>query len=60
MKTIDNAINLLNSMPKNANWDDIMYEIYVKQKIEKGLLDSKNRNVTSHEDVKKCLLNNEN
>ncbi len=55
MKTIDNAINLLNSMPKNANWDDIMYEIYVKQKIEKGLLDSKNRNVTSHEDVKKIF-----
>ncbi len=51
--TVENAINLISSMPKSANWDDIMYEIYVKQKIEKGLQDCKNRNVTSHEDVKK-------
>ena len=51
----DNAINLISSMPKSATWDDIMYEIYVKQKIEKGLDDSKNGKVTSHEDVKKMF-----
>ena len=27
----ENAINLISSMPKSATWDDIMYEIYVKQ-----------------------------
>ena len=51
----ENAINLISSMPKSATWDDIMYEIYVKQKIEKGLDDSKNGKVTSHEDVKKMF-----
>ncbi|MEA2013590.1 MAG: hypothetical protein U9O87_11045 [Verrucomicrobiota bacterium] len=52
---IDNAVNLISSMPKSSTWDDIMYEIYVKQKIEKGLDDSKTGKVTSHEDVKKMF-----
>ncbi len=49
---IDNAINLISSMPKSSTWDDIMYEIYVKQKIEKGLDDVRNGKITSHEEVK--------
>ena len=52
---IDNAVNLISSMPKSSTWDDIMYEIYVKQKIEKGLDDSRAGKVTSHEDVKKMF-----
>ena len=52
---IDNAVNLISSMPKSSTWDDIMYEIYVKQKIEKGLDDSRDGKVTSHEDVKKMF-----
>jgi predicted transcriptional regulator len=52
---IDHAIDLINSMPKSSTWDDIMYEIYVKQKIEKGLEDSKAGRVTPHEDVKKMF-----
>ncbi len=51
----DNAINLISLMPKSATWDDIMYEIYVKQKIEKGISDSKNKKIISHEDVKKMF-----
>ena len=51
----ENAITLISSMPKSATWDDIIYEIYVKQKIEKGLDDSKNGQITSHEDVKKMF-----
>jgi len=52
---IDNAVNLIRSMPKSATWDDIMYEIYVKQKIEKGLDDSRSAKVTSQEDVKEMF-----
>lgn len=35
------AINLINNIPDNENlsWDDIMYEFYVRQKIELGLKD---------------------
>ena len=51
-----NAIELINSLPDSTTWDDIMYEIYVKQKIDKGLDDVKNNRTTSHEDVKKMFI----
>jgi len=35
------AYHLLENLPENATWDDIMYKIYVRQSIEAGLEDSK-------------------
>lgn len=35
------AYNLLEKLPDNATWDDLMYEIYVRQTIEAGIADSK-------------------
>lgn len=34
------ARRLLNNLPEDATWDDIMYRIYVHQTIEAGLKDS--------------------
>ncbi len=34
------AYNLLQELPENATWDDLMYEIYVRQTIEAGIEDS--------------------
>jgi predicted transcriptional regulator len=34
------AYHLLEQLPENATWDDLMYEIYVRQAIEAGLEDS--------------------
>ncbi len=34
------ACNLLQKLPENATWDDLMYEIYVRQAIEAGIEDS--------------------
>ena len=31
---------LVDSLPENAIWDDLMYKIYVRQSIEAGLKDS--------------------
>lgn len=31
---------LLEKLPDNATWDDLMYQIYVRQTIEAGLKDS--------------------
>ena len=50
-----NAIELIKSLPESTTWDDIMYEIYVKQKIDKGLNDIKNGKMTSHENVQKMF-----
>ena len=32
---------LVDQLPANATWDDLMREIYVREAIEKGLADSK-------------------
>ena len=29
-----NAINLINSLPDDVSWEDIIYEFYVREKIE--------------------------
>jgi predicted transcriptional regulator len=34
------AHRLIEKLPENATWDDIMYEIYVRQAIDAGLADS--------------------
>ena len=33
------AQRLIEKLPANATWDDLMYEIYVRQAIEAGLAD---------------------
>ena len=41
-KTIakDLAHRLIDQLPDDATWDDLIYEIYVRQAIEQGLADS--------------------
>jgi len=36
----DEAHKLIERMPQNATWDDLMREIYVREVIEQGLADS--------------------
>ena len=45
--------NMLNDLPDDANWDDLMYKIYVRQSIEQGLKDSEAGRMVSHEEIKK-------
>ena len=49
----EEARRLVEKLPDNATWDDVMYEIYVRQKIQAGLAAVERGNVVSHEDVKK-------
>jgi len=37
----EEAHRLIERMPQNATWDDLMHEIYVREAIERGLTDSK-------------------
>lgn len=34
------AHQLVESLPDNATWDDVMYRVYVRQAIETGLRDA--------------------
>lgn len=36
----DEAKRLIDNMPRLTSWDELMYEIYVRQTIEAGLADS--------------------
>lgn len=46
------AQHLLANLPENATWDDLMYEIYVRQAIEAGLEDSEAGRTIDVKDVR--------
>jgi len=37
----DDAKAIIDRLPDDATWDDLMHEIYVRQAIESGLADSR-------------------
>jgi predicted transcriptional regulator len=40
MMSKQEAKRLVDMMPENATWDDLIHEIYVREVIERGLEDS--------------------
>ncbi len=49
-----NRINkIVNKQPADSSYDEIMRELLFAKMIDNGLKDSKNGNLTSHEDMKK-------
>ena len=46
------ARRLVDNLPENATWDDLMYEIYVRQAIEAGLADSDARRTLDVKEVR--------
>lgn len=49
----EEARALIDKLPENSTWDDLMYEIYVRQTVEAGLADSESGKVMSVEQVRK-------
>lgn len=52
----DAARKIIDHLPEQATWDDIMYELYVKQKMEEGLADIEAGRTVPHGEVKAELL----
>lgn len=50
------ALDMIKRLPEKVTWDDIMYEIYVRKKIEKGIKAADEGKILSHEEVKKRFL----
>ena len=46
------AIRLIEKLPEDMTWEDLMHEIYVRQSIEAGLADSEAGRVTDVADVR--------
>ena len=51
----EEAKRLIERLPDDATWDDLMHDIYVRQAIEAGLEDSRAGRVSSVEDVRARL-----
>ena len=47
------AARLVRELPESASWDDLMYEILVRQKIDAGLDDIANGRTHSHASIRK-------
>jgi predicted transcriptional regulator len=50
------ARELIEQLPESVSWNDLMYELYVKQKIEEGLQQLDEGRGISHEEAKRRLL----
>jgi len=56
-KIKEEARKLLKNLPDDVTWDDIMYEIYVRKKISKGLDAIEEDKLLSHDEVKERIRN---
>ena len=51
----DKVTETIKTLPDNASWDDVMYRIYVRQKIENGLKDVTDGNTVTVSDVRRSF-----
>jgi len=49
------ALEMIRKLPEKVTWDDIMYEIYVRKKIARGIKAADEGKVVSHDQVKKVF-----
>jgi len=47
----DALLELAQQLPRECTWDEVMYRVFVRQKIDAGLKDADAGRVISHEDV---------
>jgi len=47
------AHNLIDQLPQGATWEDLMYEIYVRESVDKGLSDIENKKYKNVSDIRK-------
>ena len=50
------ALEMIRNLPDRVTWDDIIYEIYVRKKIARGIKAADEGRVIPHEEVKKRFL----
>ena len=49
----EQAMSVIQSLPDDCTYDDIMYELYVRKKVEEGIKDADEGRTIPHEEVKK-------
>ncbi|MFQ5734595.1 MAG: hypothetical protein ACE5KM_21885 [Planctomycetaceae bacterium] len=51
MTVKESVLELASRLPDECTWDDVMYQVYVRQKIEAGIRDADDGRKVSHEEV---------
>ncbi|MEX0704232.1 MAG: hypothetical protein WD069_19185 [Planctomycetales bacterium] len=49
------AHRLIDALPENATWDDVMHRVYVRQCIDSGLEDAEAGRVVDVENVRRII-----
>ncbi len=52
----EEALKLIDGLPEETSWDDIIYQVYVRKKIEKGIEAAEKGRVVAHDEVKRQFL----
>ncbi len=52
----EEAKKLIERLPDEASWDDLMYAIYVQKNIDAGLKAAEAGKLIPHEEVKRTLI----
>jgi predicted transcriptional regulator len=48
----EEARKLIDGLPEEISWDDIIYQMYVRKKIDKGIEAADQGRIMAHEEVK--------
>ena len=52
MSTVKQSVReVVEQLPENCTWEDVMYQLYVREKIDRGLADLDAGRTVSHEEV---------
>ena len=52
----ERAKKVIENLSDQSTWDDLMVELYVRQKIDQGLDDLEKGRVVSHEEVRRMMV----
>ena len=52
----EEAQKLIDALPEVTSWDDLIYQMYVRKKIAKGIEAAEQGRVVPHDEVKKQFL----
>jgi hypothetical protein len=53
----EEARKIIDNLPDDASWDDVMYEFYVRKKVDRGLKDIEEGKIIPHDEIKKKFMN---
>jgi predicted transcriptional regulator len=53
--TKEEAMRLISRLPEEVTWEDIIYRLYVKRKIEEGIKAADEGRTVPHDEVKKLF-----